>query len=110
MAPGWTEPVASTVAEDGYAFVHAAEMRDLLTRHGALSDWQAFAASWNHLELDRYMADGGRYRRRRYAVFPATAAGPSGLLVFLLPGPATRDYFDLPHSASNRCCRPQFHL
>ena len=75
MTPGWTEPVASTIAENGYAFMRAAEMRDLLTRHGALSDWQAFAASWNHLELDHYMADGGRYRRRRYAVFAATAAG-----------------------------------
>jgi hypothetical protein len=31
------------------------------------ADWDAFAASWNDLPLDTYMADGGRYRRRRYA-------------------------------------------
>lgn len=31
-------------------------------------DWRTFAASWNDLEPDRYMADGGRYRRRRFAV------------------------------------------
>lgn len=31
--------------------------------------WDMFAASWNDLCEDRYMADGGRYRRRRYAVF-----------------------------------------
>lgn len=30
--------------------------------------WSGFAASWDRLELDTYMADGGRYRRRRYAV------------------------------------------
>src|SRR5206468_652581 len=36
-----------------------------------LADWDAFAASWNRLELDTYMADGGRYRRRRHAVFAA---------------------------------------
>jgi hypothetical protein len=69
------EPMAAAIARDGYAFVHAAEMRDQLTGAGALSDWTAFAASWNHLELDRYMADGGRYRRRRHAVYAAAADG-----------------------------------
>src|SRR5262249_51659659 len=50
-------------------FVHAAEMRGALRPFGVLSDWPAFAASWNDLEVDAYMADGGRYRRRRHAVF-----------------------------------------
>lgn len=31
----------------------------------------AFAGSWNRLELDGFMADGGRYRRRRLANFLA---------------------------------------
>ena len=39
---------------------------------GALPDWDAFAASWDDLHLDRYMADGGRYRRRRHALYTAT--------------------------------------
>ena len=39
----------------------------------AARDWHTFAASWDDLEPDRYMADGGRYRRRRFAV--ATLAG-----------------------------------
>lgn len=30
--------------------------------------WSRFAASWDRLELDTHMADGGRYRRRRHAV------------------------------------------
>lgn len=68
-------PLMPAIAHDGYAFVHAVEMRDLLTRAGSLSDWQAFASSWNDLELDHYMADGGRYRRRRHAVYAATAGG-----------------------------------
>jgi hypothetical protein len=71
-----TEPIAAAIARDGYAFVHAAEMRDQLTGAGTLSDWTAFAASWNRLELDHYMADGGRYRRRRHAVYAAVADGP----------------------------------
>ena len=68
-------PPTSAIALDGYEFVQAGEMRELLTRAGALSDWQAFAASWNALAIDRYMADGGRYRRRRHAVYEATAEG-----------------------------------
>lgn len=67
--------LATAIAGDGFAFVHAAEMRDLLTSAGPLADWTAFAASWNTLELDRYMADGGRYRRRRHAVYSARAGG-----------------------------------
>jgi len=45
----------------------------LLQRPDALADWQAFAASWDGMPLDTYMADGGRYRRRRYAVLSAAA-------------------------------------
>ncbi|MSP61172.1 MAG: hypothetical protein EXR72_12670 [Myxococcales bacterium] len=42
---------------------------------GELLDWTTFASSWDDLCLDRYMADGGRYRRRRHALFVADAAG-----------------------------------
>jgi hypothetical protein len=60
---------------DGYTFVQAADMRDLLEQSGPLTDWPAFAASWNDLGPDTYMADGGRYRKRRHAVFAAGAGG-----------------------------------
>jgi hypothetical protein len=30
-------------------------------------DWDSFASSWEDLGVDLYMADGGRYRRRRFA-------------------------------------------
>ena len=42
---------------------------------GSLADWDAFAASWDDLGLDTYMADGGRYRKRRFAAFAATPDG-----------------------------------
>jgi hypothetical protein len=32
-----------------------------------------FAASWDDLGLDTYMADGGRYRRRRFAAFAVSS-------------------------------------
>ena len=50
-------------------------MRILLEQAGALTDWPEFAASWNDLGPDTYMADGGRYRKRRHAVFAVTAGG-----------------------------------
>lgn len=63
------------VARNGHVLVRAEMMRGLLERHGVLSDWPAFSASWNDLHLDNHMADSGRYRRRRYAVYEAAASG-----------------------------------
>lgn len=56
------------IRQSGFVILPAAEMR---TQLGAVSmrDFSAFADSWNRLDLDQYMADGGRYRRRRHAVF-----------------------------------------
>ena len=67
-------PVADTIRRAGFAFVEAPEMGVLLEKAG-LSDWQSFAASWDDLGVDAYMADGGRYRRRRFAAFRATPDG-----------------------------------
>ena len=66
-----------SLSHDGFVFVRAEAMRRALEAFGALDDWAAFTASWNTLEVDEHMADGGRYRRRRHAVF---AAGPEGAI------------------------------
>jgi hypothetical protein len=63
------------LAGAGYVFVAAEAMHQGLTSVGPLADWGEFAESWDALDLDTYMADGGRYRRRRHAVFTATADG-----------------------------------
>jgi hypothetical protein len=57
--------------DSGYAFVPAPAMLSALAAFG-FDDWEAFALSWNDLGLDTYMADGGRYRRRRHAAFSVT--------------------------------------
>jgi len=59
---------------DGYAFVTAEVMGGLLDA-ATLADWPAFAASWNALGDDSYLAARGRHRRRRHAVFTAGADG-----------------------------------
>ena len=65
--------LTDALRSDGYKFVRAAGMRALLEQAGSLTDWAEFAASWNDLGPDTYMADGGRYRKRRHAVFSVTA-------------------------------------
>ncbi len=69
-AQGFTSMSAVMQALDaqGFAQVEAKAMR-AMTEPAGLADWQGFAASWDDLGLDRFMADGGRYRRRRFAAF-----------------------------------------
>ena len=67
---GWHVPLR----QDGFVFVHGADMHAALLTEG-LHDWEGFAASWDDLGLDTYMADGGRYRKRRHAAFLADPAG-----------------------------------
>jgi hypothetical protein len=66
--------VIAGVRERGFARAAADEMGSILGDR-ALQEWSAFAASWDHLGVDAYMADGGRYRRRRFAAFALRADG-----------------------------------
>ena len=68
------QPIAESLKRDGFAFAEAEAMERVL-REAGLADWEHFAKSWNDLGLDAYMADGGRYRRRRYAAFAASRDG-----------------------------------
>ena len=66
--------ISDALQSKGFAFVHAPDMRAVLEGAG-LQDWDGFARSWDDLGLDTYMADGGRYRKRRHAAFAVSAAG-----------------------------------
>lgn len=61
---------------DGFAFVAGTTMRALLEQGHSLDDWAEFAASWNSLGPDTYLASHGRHRRRRHAVFTAETGEP----------------------------------
>lgn len=75
-------PSAPALVQDlhafGHRFLRAAETRRLIEPSGATEGraWQALADSWNGMPLDGYMADGGRYRRRRFAIFSTLAGSP----------------------------------
>lgn len=69
-----TSILGNALMEDGYSFLAAADLRRLLPAP-ALADWAGFRASWDQLVLDTHMADGGRYRRRRFAAFSVCSRG-----------------------------------
>jgi hypothetical protein len=89
------QSLRASLTREGYVFVHADAMRRALEAFGPLDDWAAFAASWDDLEVDPYMADGGRYRRRRHAAYLTTAEGA------IVRGPAQPHFQALDYNPLN---------
>lgn len=79
-APFPFEHLEPTLAEQGFAFVEGGQMRPQLEQLGPLADWQEFAASWNDLVVDSYLAEHGRFRRRRHAVYRVPRRGSASRL------------------------------
>ena len=71
------ERLRSHLSADGYARVRAGEMRAMLGAP-ALAGWRDYAASWNDLATDGFMADGGRYRRRALSRGDRSGQRPAG--------------------------------
>ncbi len=74
--PAMTAAVATAAGLTGRGFARlpAAEVRAWLGAARARPAGPASPRSWNDLDTDEYMADGGRYRRRRYACFAVDGA------------------------------------
>lgn len=68
-------PLAA-LAASGFVRIPGSEMRALLGPAGTDAALRPFVESWARLEVDAFMADGGRYRRRRIANFAAKAGVP----------------------------------
>lgn len=67
--PPYTDPscLVDALRGEGYALLRPADVAQLAGC--SLAELQALAPSWDHLELDNYLKDGGRYRRRRHSCF-----------------------------------------
>lgn len=87
----------AAMEHSGFSFVPSATVQAWLLAQAeqALSDWAAFADSWNDMPLDTYMADGGRYRRRRYATLSAAAGDGPVILEPHQPHYQSLDYNNL---------------
>lgn len=65
--------VTTALRDAGFALLSP---QDVATLAGCtLADLDALAPSWNRLETDHYLKDGGRYRRRRHSCFVQTDDG-----------------------------------
>ena len=68
-------PLALLTAQ-GFVRLPGTELRAMLGPAGAADRLMPFFESWARLETDAFMADGGRYRRRRIANFRAMPGVP----------------------------------
>lgn len=68
MATDTVSDIAAGLTDSGFVRLDAPQTFQLLNDE-AKAGWDSFARSWDDLGKDLYMADGGRYRRRRYAAF-----------------------------------------
>ncbi|BDG75291.1 2OG-Fe dioxygenase family protein [Roseomonas fluvialis] len=68
-------PLADLAAR-GFARVPGAQMAARMGAGGLTEALTPFFDSWNRLETDAFMRDGGRYRRRRIANFAAEPGVP----------------------------------
>ena len=62
------QAIADTLEKQGFVCLSSEAVKTRLPDE-AHAEWDEFALSWKDLGEDLYMADGGRYRRRRHAVF-----------------------------------------
>lgn len=73
---GTISQLTARIERQHYCFLPARKTRVLLGYDGrpVQTSWQEFSDSWQRLGLDEYMRDGGRYRKRRHAVYSAQAS------------------------------------
>lgn len=86
--------IGERLAAEDFLFIDAANTVELLSSIAAVEIGrdQDFLDSWNRLEEDRYMADGGRYRKRRHAVYAIQSSTEPARLMPYQPHYQTVDY------------------
>ena len=86
--------IGEHLAAKDFLFIDAPAVVELLSSIAAveIGEDQAFLDSWNRLEEDRYMADGGKYRKRRHAVYAIQSAAEPARLMPYQPHYQTVDY------------------
>jgi hypothetical protein len=87
------ELVEGLAAED-FLFIESSRIVELLSliAQTDIGHDQVFLDSWNRLEQDRYMADGGKYRKRRHAVYAIQNPAETARLMPHQPHYQTVDY------------------
>jgi len=86
--------IVETLAADNFLFIDSGQAIELLSIIAAtpIGNDGEFLDSWNRLEQDQYMADGGTYRKRRHATYASQNAGEAARLMPYQPHYQTADY------------------
>jgi len=89
-----TAEIAARLLAEDFLFIESAQAIELLSAiAGApVGGDPVFLDSWNRLEQDQYMADGGRYRKRRHATYAINGSGQRAQLMPYQPHYQTVDY------------------
>ena len=86
--------VATGLGAGDFLFIESERAIGLLSSIAGtpIDDDQVFLDSWNRLEEDQYMADGGKYRKRRHATYAILKPGDRARLMPYQPHYQTVDY------------------
>ena len=86
--------IVRALSDEDFLFIDAAQVIEILSEIAAtpIGNDQAFLDSWNRLEQDQYMADGGKYRKRRHATYSIQNANEAARLMPYQPHYQTVDY------------------
>jgi hypothetical protein len=89
--------ITESLVADDFVFVESTHTIDILSAiaKAPVGGDPVFLDSWNRLEHDQYMADGGRYRKRRHATYAIDKAGEPARLMPYQPHYQTVDYNSL---------------
>lgn len=86
--------IAAALGADDFLFIESGQAIELLSAIAAtpIGNDEAFLDSWNRLQEDQYMADGGKYRKRRHATYAIQNPGEPAHLMPYQPHYQTADY------------------
>lgn len=89
-----TSELAGRLLDEDFLFIESAQSIELLSAIAAapVGSDPVFLDSWNRLEQDQYMADGGGYRKRRHATYAINGPGQRAQLMPYQPHYQTVDY------------------
>ena len=86
--------IVDRLDNDNFLLIESGQAIEILSAIATtpVGDDQVFLDSWNRLEEDQYMADGGRYRKRRHATYAIQNPGEAAQLMPYQPHYQTVDY------------------
>lgn len=91
------DEIADTLEARDFLYLEASKVIEFLSElvGTTIGNDPLFLDSWNRLEEDQYMADGGKYRKRRHATFATRHVGEQPQLMPHQPHYQSLDYNQL---------------